>query len=308
MPDVSEHTVEIDGRPVFWRSAPEPAGSAGGAVPLYLHGVPGSSDDWVAPHEHHGIRPWWRRWWRLKRSEDEWVEPPLYETGFLERSGGLALDLPGFGRSGKPGYLKYTIVEYDGFIERFLQEVEVERVQLVMHDWGGVGLAFAQRVPERVERLALLNAVPLLPGFRWHRIARVWRTVGLGELAMGMTSRFTLERASEEANATPGPMPGAWLDSVLEHFDEGTQRAILRLYRSSPPEVLAAAGARLGNLEMPALVIWGLKDPYIPARFGREYAAALPHAELVELADAGHTPWLDRPDVLERVVDFLKAA
>ena len=39
--------------------------------------------------------------------------------GFLERTGGLAPDLPGFGRSGKPGYLKYTIEEYGGFVERF---------------------------------------------------------------------------------------------------------------------------------------------------------------------------------------------
>jgi pimeloyl-ACP methyl ester carboxylesterase len=274
-------------------------------VPLYLHGVPTSSDDWVAPLAHHGTRPWWQRWWRPMRSEDKWIEPPMYDMGFLERSGGLAVDLPGFGRSGKPGYLKYTIAEYSEFLERFLDHVEVERVQLVMHDWGSVGLAFAQRMPERVERLVILNAMPFLPDYRWHRIARVWRTIGVGELAMGMTNRFTLTRGSVEANATPGPMPGAWVDSVLEHFDEGTQRAILRLYRSSPSQVLAAAGAQLGDLEMPALIVWGQRDPYIPARFGREYASVLPQAELVELADAGHTPWLDRPDVIERVVDFL---
>ena len=304
---MSDHNGEIDGRPVFWRSAEPPAGRAGGAVPLYLHGVPTSSDDWVAPREHHGSRPWWRRWWRGKRDSDEWTESPAYEQGFLERSGGLAVDLPGFGRSGKPGYLRYTIEEYDHFIERFLDEVGVDRVQLVVHDWGAVGLAFAQRLPERVERLAIVNAIPFLPGYRWHRTARIWRTPGLGELAMGTTSRLTLELASTEANATPGPMPGAWQDSVLDHFDEGTQRAILRLYRSSPSEVLAASGGRLGALTMPALVVWGMRDPYIPGRFGREYAQALAHAELIELPDAGHWPWLDRPDVIERLVDFLSA-
>ena len=308
MPEVSDHTGEIDGRPVFWRSATPPAGASEAAIPLYLHGVPTSSDDWVAPREHHGSRPRWRRWWRHRRSDDEWVEPPLYERGFLERSGGLAVDLPGFGRSGKPGYLRFTIDEYDHFIERFLDEAGVERVQLVMHDWGAVGLAFAQRLPERVERLVIINAVPFLAGYSWHRVARIWRTTGLGELAMGTTYRSTLELASKEANATPGPMPGAWLDSVLEHFDEGTQRAILRLYRSSPPEVLAAAGARLGELAMPALVVWGSKDPYIPASFARQYVDALGNAELLELTDAGHTPWLDRTDVIDRVVDFLSAA
>jgi pimeloyl-ACP methyl ester carboxylesterase len=246
------------------------------AVPLYLHGVPTNSDDWVA---------------------------------FLELSGGLAPDLPGFGRSGKPGYLEYTIAEYDRFIERFLDEVGVERVSLVMHDWGIVGLAFAQRLPERVERLVIVNAVPFLPGYHWHRTARIWRTPALGELAMGATSRFTLRQASKKSNVTPGPLPNAWLDGVLDHFDHGTQRAILRLYRSSPPDVLASAGTRLGILEMPSLVLWGMADPYIPARFARVYAEALggpAHpSELVELPDAGHWPWLDRPDVIDSVASFL---
>jgi pimeloyl-ACP methyl ester carboxylesterase len=304
---VSDHNGEIDGRPVFWRSAPAPAGRAQVAVPLYLHGVPDSSDMWIAPRAHHGSRPRWRRWWRRRRADDDWVEPPAHARGFLERSGGLAPDLPGFGRSGKPAYLRYTIDEYGHFIERFLDELEVERVQLVMHDWGAVGLAFAQRLPERVERVVIIDAVPLLPGYRWHRTARLWRTLGLGELAMGTTTGFVLEQFSKESNATPGPMPGAWRDSVLECFDEGTQRAILRLYRSSPPEALEAAGARLGTLDVPALVVWGARDPYIPSRFGRDYAHALPQAELVELADAGHWPWLDRPDAIERVVEFLGA-
>jgi pimeloyl-ACP methyl ester carboxylesterase len=153
----------------------------------------------------------------------------------------------------------------------------------------------------------IVNAVPFLPGYRWHRTARIWRTPGLGELAMGTTSRFTLRLASRESNATPGPMSEEWLDSVLEHFDQGTQRAILRLYRSSPAEVLAAAGARLARIDAPALVVWGMRDPYMPARFGREYAQALASAELLELPDAGHWPWLDRPDVVERVLEFLSA-
>jgi pimeloyl-ACP methyl ester carboxylesterase len=315
MPEVSDHTGELDtpfgaqdGLPVFWRSAPAPA-HGHGALPLYLHGVPDSCDEWIAPREHHGSRPWWRRWWRSRREDDEWVEAPAYDRGFLERSGGLAVDLPGFGRSGKPGFLRYTIEEYDHFIERFLDEVvHVDRVQLVVHDWGAVGLAFAQRLPERVERLVIINAVPLLPGYRWHRTARVWRTPGLGELAMGATTEFIARLLSRESNATPGPMPGAWRDSVFAHFDQGTQRAILRLYRSSPPEVLAAAGARLATLQMPALVVWGALDPYLPASFAREYATALPNAQLVELADAGHWPWIDRPELIERVVDFLGAA
>jgi pimeloyl-ACP methyl ester carboxylesterase len=274
VPEVSDHSGELDGLPVFWRSAPAPSAVAGAAVPLYLHGVPDSSDCWQA---------------------------------FLRRTGGIAPDLPGFGRSGKPGSLSYTIDEYDRFIERFLDELGLERVSLIMHDWGVVGLTSAQRLPERVERIVIVDAVPLLPGYRWHRTARIWRTPGVGELAMGTTNRFVLRLLSREGNATPGPMPDDWIDSVLAHFDQGTQRAILRLYRSSPPDVLAAAGEGLGRLDMPALVVWGVKDPYVPVRFAADYARALPRAELLELPDAGHWPWLEEPDALERIVDFVNA-
>jgi len=120
VPDVTDHTGDLDGLPVFWRSAPPSSEDDGRAPVLYLHGVPTSSDDWVGLRERHMSRPWWRRWWRPKRSTDDWVELPKYKVGFLERSGGLAVDLPGFGRSGKPGNLKYTIEEYAQFLERFL--------------------------------------------------------------------------------------------------------------------------------------------------------------------------------------------
>jgi pimeloyl-ACP methyl ester carboxylesterase len=80
---------------------------------------------------------------------------------------------------------------------------------------------------------------------------------------------------------------------------------MLTLYRSGDPAALAAAGFGVGALDCPALVIWGLKDPYIPARFGRAYAARLPNAQLVEVDDAGHWPWIDRPDLIDRAVDFV---
>lgn len=270
MAEVREQTAEIGGVPVFWRSAAGPAAPA-----LYLHGVPTNSDDWV---------------------------------GFLERGGGIAPDLPGFGRSGKPGSLAYTIAEYDRFIEDFLDHVGIERVSMVVHDWGAVGLAFAQRRPERISRLVVINAVPLLHGYRWHRIARMWRTPGLGELLMGMTSKTIGRQLSRESNATPGPMPPEWVDTVYDHFDHGTQRAILRLYRSSPPDVLERAGRQLGDIGVPALVVWGERDPYIPTRFAAAYAKALGGATLQEEPGAGHWPWIDRPELVEQVTDFLAAA
>jgi pimeloyl-ACP methyl ester carboxylesterase len=267
MAEVTTHTADLDGQPVFWRTA------AGGDPPvLYVHGVPTSSDIWVP---------------------------------FLERTGGIAPDLQGFGRSGKRGDLDYTIAGFDRWLERFLEFAGVERVRLVVQDWGAVGLVFAQRFPERIERLVVIDAVPLLPGYRWHPTARIWRTPGLGELLMGSTNKWTLRLILRSSGVASGRALDQLVAAIAPHFDQGTQRAILRFYRTSPPDVLARAGERLGDLACPALVIWGDRDPFCPARFADAYAAALPNAEVLHLPDASHWPWLQRPDVVDRVAEFL---
>jgi pimeloyl-ACP methyl ester carboxylesterase len=265
---VEEHTDEVDGIPVFWQRA----ANAGGVPTLYLHGVPTTSDDWLP---------------------------------FISRCGGIAPDLPGFGRSGKRGDWDYSIGGYDAFLERLVDYLELDRFALVMHDWGAVGLALAQRIPERVERVVLMNVVPLLPGYRWHWVARMWRRRLVGELFMGATTRFALKQLSRASNAAQGPLPADMLDAIWEHFDQGTQRAILGLYRGSPPERLEAAGARLGDVRAPALVLWGDRDPYIPLRFADDYAAALPAGEVRHVPEAGHWPWVDQPALVDDVCAFL---
>src|SRR3954452_7253942 len=263
---VRERRAEIDGEPIFWREAP-------GARVLYVHGVPTSS---------------------------------AISVPFLERTGGIALDLPGFGRSTKRGELPFTIDGYGAFLGRFAEHVGLDRFRLCVNDWGGLALAWAARRAASVERLALIDAVPLLPGYRWHRIARIWRRRGLGELAMGLTTKPVLRLLTRESNASPGPMPQDFVDTVARDLDQGTQRAILHLYRSADPEALAAAGARLSELTAPALVVWGERDPYIPVRFAHDYAEALGgDAEVLTLPDAGHWPWYDRPDLVGTVADFL---
>ncbi|MGI8557066.1 MAG: alpha/beta fold hydrolase [Solirubrobacteraceae bacterium] len=265
---VEVHTAQLGDLPIRWRSAPSPA-----APTLYVHGVPNASEMWLP---------------------------------FLARTGGAAPDLPGFGQSGKPAHFDYSIAGYDTFLEQFLALAQIDSFNLVVHDWGAVGLAAAQRLADRLERLVIINAVPLLPGYAWHRIARAWRTPVLGEILMGSLTKPVLRFVSREANATPGPLPDTELAQILEHFDHGTQRAILKLYRSAGPDVLAAAGERLGELRCPAIVLWGERDPYIPADFAEAYAAALGGpCEVVRAPDAGHWPWLDRPELIERVADFL---
>ncbi len=53
-------------------------------------------------------------------------------TAFLERTGGIAVDLPGFGNSMKAGTFPYSLAAFDGFLERFLDWIGVWRFNLVV--------------------------------------------------------------------------------------------------------------------------------------------------------------------------------
>ena len=133
--------------------------------------------------------------------------PRIATTGRVPRPlGRLRRRPPGFGRSGKPELLTYTIPEYEGFIESYLELIGVERVQLVMHDWGAVGLTFAQRHPERVERLVLIDAVPLLPDTAGTASRGSGARPGLASSRWARATRRVLRYASRgrERRATAG--------------------------------------------------------------------------------------------------------
>jgi pimeloyl-ACP methyl ester carboxylesterase len=251
--DIIEHRAEVAGIETFWRQA-------GDAPILYVHGNPNNSDLWLP---------------------------------FLERTGGVAMDLPGFGRSAKPANFDYSIDGYASWLDAFRRELGWDRCRMLAHDWGAVGLMLGNRL----ERVVLIDAVPFLPGYKWHRFARIWRTPILGELFQGSTTKWGLKRF------LPG-MPKDFVDSIWDHYDHGTQRAILKLYRSAPPEVLARAGESLGGIGAPALVVWGGDDRYLPTRFAHAYGEVL-GGEVEVLDGAGHWPWIDRPEVVERVCSFL---
>jgi pimeloyl-ACP methyl ester carboxylesterase len=271
MTEVVERELEVAGLRTHYRDAR----SDGAADVLYVHGVPTASWDWLS---------------------------------HLERIGGVAPDLPGFGESEKPEDFDYSIEGFDRWLEAFVDAAGMERFSLVVHDWGSVGLALAQRFPERVERLVMHASVPFLPGYRWHWVARIWRRPVMGELFMASSSKWGFKQISRQANAAPGPMPAWFLDRVWRGFDSGTRRAILHLYRSSAPEALARAGTRLGELRCPALILWPTQDPYLGVEFARGYADALGgEVELELIESAGHWSWVDRPDVVDMVAGFLRS-
>jgi pimeloyl-ACP methyl ester carboxylesterase len=267
---VEELELVVDGVRVLYRRV------AGEGTPVvYCHGNPTHGEDWLP---------------------------------FLERGGAaIAIDMPGWGRSDRPDpdRFDYSMHGLSAFLERCLDELGVTRRKLVVHDWGVLALIGAQRRPQLIEKLVVIDAVPLLPGYRWHWVAQIWRRRPLGELANATTTRRSMALTLRQARGDRSPMPTEFVDMVWRYWDRGTQAAVLALYRHADPDRLAAAGADLGELTCPSLVLWGDRDPYLPSRFAEAYAAALPSSQLQIARGTGHWPWIDEPRLTDRVLKFV---
>jgi pimeloyl-ACP methyl ester carboxylesterase len=219
----------------------------------------------------------------------------------------VALDLPGFGQADKPDTFDYTVEGYAHFLGLALDELGIERAHLVLHNFGGPwGLEWAARNPDRLGSAVLINTGVLLD-YRWHYLARIWRTPVAGEAFQASTTRTGFHTALRHGN--PRGLPRAFVDRMYDDTDAGTSRAILRLYRATDDP--AGMGRRqadaLRPLDRPALVVWGAHDPYLPVALAQRQREAFPSAEIEILPDSGHWPFADDPDAVGRVVEpFLR--
>ena len=81
---------------------------------------------------------------------------------------------------------------------------------------------------------------------------------------------------------------------IWDHLDRGTSARSCGSTARPTRLPRARRVASSATLTCPALVVWGQRDRYLPTRFGRAFAEALPGAELELVAGAGHWPWTTR--------------
>jgi pimeloyl-ACP methyl ester carboxylesterase len=250
---------------------------------VFVHGVPGSSEDWG------GL---------------------VGRVGAFARA--VAVDMPGFGRSERPPphRFDYTVDAYARHLDRVLSEVRIDRAHLVLHDFGGLwGLTWAAHRHDRLASLVLVNSGILL-GFRWPRLARLFRTPLVGELMMASVRSSDADAFAQHlAVERSRPLPRSFTDRVFRELDRGTARAILRIYRTTRDVdgLGRCLWAALAPLSRPTLVVWGRHDPYIPVEQSARQRETFPDAELSVLDDSAHWPMADDPGALEAcVVPFLQ--
>lgn len=209
----------------------------------------------------------------------------------------VAMDMPGFGNTPAPQDFDVSPVGYGRHLALLLDELNVDRAHLVLHDFGGpFGLQFAIDAPTRVASLLLVDVLGM-PGYRWHRMAKAWRTPGLGEAVMMTTNRAMAGIALREGN--PVPLPSEAVDRMVEQFRGRGAEVVLALYRATPPDWGDRNLAAMQDLDVPVMVLWGDRDAYISPKQAQTFALVFPQASFVILRGVGHWPMLTAPDRFE---------
>jgi pimeloyl-ACP methyl ester carboxylesterase len=210
----------------------------------------------------------------------------------------IALDLPGFGESGKPLGAPYDARFFAQSVLELLDALGLERPHVVGNSLGGrVALELGLRASDRVDRLVLLA-----PSMAWRR-KRPWasalRLVRPELGALQPVPRRAVEAIVERA--VPGARSGwtaAGVDEFLRVYMTPRGRAAFyaaaRQIYLEEPEGEDGFWPRLRTLSRPAMFVWGRQDRLVPIGFARHVTEALPTAEHVEL-DCGHVPQLERP-------------
>jgi haloalkane dehalogenase len=213
----------------------------------------------------HG-EPTWSFLWRK-------VIPPVRDAGFRC----VAPDLAGFGRSDKPTDIAWY--SYDRHVElmrALAEQLDLRGATVVCHDWGGpIGLRLAVELPERVDRLVLMDT-GLFTGHQ--RMSDAWlmfrdfveRTEDL-PVSLLVRRACATDPGDEVAGAYDAPFPNS--------ASKAGARAFPLILPTSPEMPGAEAGQRvldaLRQDSRPTLVLWADSDPVLPPEIGRRFAGAI---------------------------------
>jgi len=232
----------------------------------------------------------------------------------------LMLDRPGCGMSSALDYTRYP---YKSVIAQamtgVLDALGVDRGHVVGQEVGAAWtLALATAHPDRVERVVLTGAAPLLREQSVPTFLRVLASP-IGALIVRLPqsrgqARSILRQDGHGASVEAGRIPDAYLDWHVALMRETktmrNERALIRatLGRGGwRPEVTFDAD-ELAHIAQRVLYIYGTGDPEATVDWVNHLVGMLPQAELHLVEGGGHLPWLDDPSqVGARIGRFLAA-
>ncbi len=211
---------------------------------------------------------------------------PQSVTGFAEKFAAahdvrvLVPTHPGFGGTVRPETLD-SVARLAALYQALLDHLGLTDVTVIGNSIGGwIAAEIALLRSPRVSGIVLIDAVGIeVPG---HPVADFF--------ALTMDQVFELSFH----NPDPFRINPATLPPAAQAVAAGNRAAIAAYAGTGMTD--PALAARLGTLEIPALVLWGESDGIADADYGRAYAAAIPMSRFQLLPATGHNPQLETPD------------
>jgi len=216
----------------------------------------------------------------------------------------LAPDMLGFGYTGAPADLKFSMQGWVAHLAGFTEAMGLKRFSIVGNSFGGaLALAYAIRFPEQVEKLVLMGSVgidfPLTDGLdlAWGHvptIANMRRLLDVFAFNEGLVSD-DLAEMRHRAAMRPG---------VMEAFS-----AMFPAPRQLGIRALASLEADIAGIAAPTLVIHGREDKVIPVSNSQRLFDLIPNAELHLFRNCGHWTQIEKaPRFNALLADFLRPA
>lgn len=276
---LDKQIIKVGNLEWFYREA-KPINESNLPPVLLLHGLPSQSHTWTA------------------------IMPDLATFGFRA----IAPDWIGFGSSAKPNKLDFAYTP-DAFVTafaEFIETLEIDRLYLVVQGFlGSVGIQYALRHPDKIERLAILNT-PLSIESRLP-----WKIQQLGLPFVGdmiVQDPLLVDRTLE--SGCRYPISDKDLDVYRRPFLKSSEagRSLLATVRNLQlPESMVEIETGLKEWKRPTLILWGTGDPWLNIDQAKNSVKSIPNGELVKLEGAAHYPqehWSEK--VSNALLSFLR--
>ncbi len=208
----------------------------------------------------------------------------------------VAVDHVGCGLSQKPQNYNYTLEQHIGNLARLIEQLDLRRITLLVHDWGGaIGLGAALKLPTRIERLVLLNTAAFPPPYiPWRISACRWPWVG--EAGVRGLNLFARAALTMTINRLPQLSPDVAAGLIAPYHDWQSRVAIARFVQDIPTRKSNPTWQILAKIEeglaifknRPARIVWGMKDWCFRPECLERLEKLLPQAKVRRLDDVGH--------------------
>jgi pimeloyl-ACP methyl ester carboxylesterase len=220
----------------------------------------------------------------------------------------VRIDLLGHGGSAQVAD-RYDSESQAVMVGEVLAQLELTATTMVGHSFGAdVAIAVAERSPQ-VIRLVVIGQAPDYSAARIPRGDWLMRNAVSGPLLRRLAPAPLVRRAARFAFA-PGARPAELFDQperIVQDF-RATAPAMYRAVLVDRPRALAEQGldARIRRLGIPTMVVLGAQDQLYPLASTRSRYAALPGVQVETLVGSGHSPNLEQPERVARLIrDFI---